>query len=329
MLKSFEQLERRVGCGPSRRVVAVAAGDDLRTLRALDRAERQGILKYRIAGEREKILRAAERAGICFSEDRALYVRSETEAAQGAVFLIKSGKADFLMKGNLHTAILLKAVLAKENGLRGNGLLSHAALLEVPACRKLLCVTDGGMVPHPTCEEKAVILQNALSLFHRLGYGCPKAACLSASETCSERLPESLDAVQLTAWCREGRFGQCIVDGPLSLDLAIHRKACLRKRFHTPTAGDADILLVPDVTSGNLLSKALVTGGAKMAGCVLGAKIPIALSSRAASSYEKYYSLLLACAAAEGVKGGSQGGFVRHFSGEPRINNDKVCGLPQ
>ena len=301
MLKNFEQLEQEVRSG-ERRTVAVACGDDPRTLRALELGREKGLFHYLTVGKRSHILQAAGQAALPVSDAWMVEADGEQEAAEKAVALVREGRANFLMKGNLHTATLLKEVVKRENGLRGAELMSHVAMLQIPSLRKLFCVTDGGMVPQPDLAAKAEILQNALCLFRRLGYPCPKAACLSASETAQGQIPGAEDALRLVEWQKEGRFGLCMVDGPLSFDLAVSRKACVRKQFHSPSAGDADILLAPDMTAGNILSKALVFGGGQMAGCVLGAKVPIALVSRAASAYEKYHSLLLASAASAGQK---------------------------
>ena len=175
--------------------------------------------------------------------------------------------------------------------------MSHVAVLEVPRYHKLLFITDGGMVISPTLEEKRHILQNALELCRLLGYQRPKAAVLCAVETVSPHMPETQDAAALRWEGEQGAFGPCLVEGPISLDLATDLEAARIKGYHSPVAGDADILLVPSIAAGNILGKALYgLAGGKMAGVVLGASVPITVNSRGASSDEKYSSILLCCA---------------------------------
>ena len=211
--------------------------------------------------------------------------------------LVRQGRGSLLIKGRLSTGALLGAVVDRADGIRGEGLLSHVAILEVPAYHKLLYITDGGLVVAPGLEEKRAILRNALSLCRFLGYERPKAAALCAAETVSPRMPETGDAAALREEGERGDFGPCLVEGPISLDLATSAEAARLKGYCSPVAGDADILLVPSIAAGNLLGKALYgLAGGKMAGVVLGASVPIALNSRGASWEEKYNSILI-CAA--------------------------------
>lgn len=297
MLRHLEQMAQLVQNAPKKTVVAAAANDS-HTVEAVFDGVKAGVVDYLLVGDPEQIRRSAESVGFALDPGRVIAAATEEEAAAIAVGLVREGSGDFLMKGLMQTATLLKAVVSREQGLRGTGDMTHTALLDSPAHHKLLCSTDGGMIPHPTLEQKAHILQNAVNLFHMLGYEEPKVAVIAAAETVNPKIPETTDAVELVDWSKEGRFGRCLVEGPLSIDLATNAEACRIKQYHTPVAGEADILLAPCMTAGNLISKTMIFfGGARMAGCILGAKVPIVLNSRAASAEEKYDSLLLSAAA--------------------------------
>jgi len=217
------------------------------------------------------------------------------EDATEAALLIKAGKGSALMKGGMATGALLKAVLNKENGIGPSGLMSHIAAFASPRYHKLLFVTDGGMVPAPDLNKKELILKNALVFLRGLGYKEPKVAALAAVETVSDKMPETLDAFELARKAALGYFGSCTLEGPISFDLAISAESAALKGFDSQIAGDADLFLTPDIASGNVLGKSLIyMGGAKMAGCILGAKVPIILTSRGASAEEKMLSMALA-----------------------------------
>ena len=191
---------------------------------------------------------------------------------------------------------MLKGVVNKENGIKARDTLSNVALLDIPAYHKVVGLTDGGMVMYPTLEQKKDIIDNAVEVYKALGYDNPKVAVLCAVETLNPKMPETVDAAELKKMNQEGIIKGCVVEGPISFDLAVDPEAAKIKGYESPVAGDADIIIMPDISAGNLTSKALtVLGGAMMAGIVMGAKCPIALNSRSAAFEEKYYSLL-ACA---------------------------------
>jgi phosphate butyryltransferase len=193
--------------------------------------------------------------------------------------------------------MLLKAVVDKENGIRRGGLMSHVAVLESPNYHKLMFITDGGMVTGPNLEQKKAIMENCVKFVCQLGYEMPKAAALAAVEVINEKMPETVDAGELTRMNREGEIEGCIVEGPLSFDLAISEESARIKGFKSQIAGDVDIFLAPDMATGNIVAKSLIyLGNAKMAGCILGAKVPIILVSRGASAEEKMLSILLTMA---------------------------------
>lgn len=220
---------------------------------------------------------------------------SAADAAAKAVAAVKRAEIQMLIKGNIDTAMLMKAILHPQNGLSHKRLLSHMAMFSLPSYAKLIAVTDGGMIIRPTFEQKKGILRNAISALRRLGIPRPKVACLSAVETVNSKMADTLDARRLKEFGDEGFFGECIIEGPISLDLALSRHAAEVKNFHSEVAGDADLLFVPDVTAGNLLGKSFVyAGNAEMAGVILGTQCPIIVTSRVSSANERLNSIALA-----------------------------------
>ena len=293
MITTFEQLRQLVGDVQPKTVV-VACAHDAHTLEAILKAREEGLVKCLLVGIKNDIFRIAADLGYTITEDEVLEAETDEEAATISVRLVREGKADFLQKGLMQTATILKAVVNRETGLHTGGMISHSAVLEIPGYHKLVCVTDGGMIPNPDLEGKKAIIRNAVSMFHCLGYELPLVSALCAAENISPKIPETVDAAALKEACQAGELGKCYVVGPISFDLAMNKESAKIKRFNSPVCGETDILLVPNISTGNIMSKSLMEfAGARMAGCVIGAKCPIALNSRSASFDEKYYSLLL------------------------------------
>ncbi|MGB9678782.1 MAG: bifunctional enoyl-CoA hydratase/phosphate acetyltransferase [Thermoanaerobacteraceae bacterium] len=275
---------------------AVAGAEDSEVLLACDAANRAGISKPVLVGEKEKIEEIAKYFNINISNFDIIDEKDETEKAKKAVLLVKDGKASFLMKGLIPTATLLKAVLDNETGIKDKGLLSHVMVYEIPKYHKLLFLTDGGMNINPTLEEKVQILNNAINVAEAIGIKNPKTACLSAVEVVNPKMPSTIDAFKIKEMNQKGEI-RGIVDGPLAFDLAISKEAALHKGVNSEVAGDADILLVPFIEVGNGIGKSLTYfAGASSAGIVVGAKVPIVLVSRADSHEDKFNSIALACA---------------------------------
>lgn len=296
MLRSFNDLTAKVK-NLAKKTAVVAAAHDEHALEAVLTASQEGYVDYLLVGNREKIIQIAAGLNFVLSDDVIIEAESETESAEKAVALIRLGSGDFLMKGKLETATLMRAVINKETGIRKENVMSHVAFFEIPMYPKLLGVTDGGMIPYPSLEQKVVIIKNAVALFKTLGYERPKIAVLAASETVNERMPETIDAQALKECCAKGELGDCFVEGPISLDLTLSKESAAIKGYESPVTGDADILVVPNIACGNILGKSLVYAGkAKMAGCIIGAKVPIVLTSRGASAEEKHLSILLSAA---------------------------------
>jgi phosphate butyryltransferase len=219
------------------------------------------------------------------------------QAAKIGVQLVREAEADFLMKGKLDTAVILKAVVAKDSGLNAGSLMSHVAFLEIPTYHKLVVLTDSGMVIRPDFSQKIKIIHNAAQTLRSMGYEQPKIGLLAAVEKENPQMPETVDAAALTTLNRQGTISGCYVEGPVSYDILMSRESARKKGFSSPVVGNADVLMVGDMATGNILGKALtVSGRAKMAGMVVGAKAPIVLTSRGAHVEEKINSLLLAAA---------------------------------
>jgi len=297
VIKNFEELIEKIKKGHKPKRVVVVCADDLHTLEALKKAEKDGILKSVLIGNKNKIKKLLKKISFEKKENEIIDAESDTFAASKGVEIIRDKKADFMMKGKIQTSDLLKAVVDKNNGLGKSRIMSHVSILEIPTYHKILAVSDGGMVICPSLEEKKQILENTLEVFLSLGYENPKVAVLAAIEKVNPKMKETLDGEALKNMYINKEIENCIIEGPISYDLAISMESANIKGYKSPVAGDADILLAPDITTGNILSKSLVySGKARMAGFIIGAKVPIALTSRGASSEQKYLSLVICSA---------------------------------
>ncbi len=297
-LKNFLDLIEKVQKCESRKRVAVAAAQDEHTLEAVFRAAKDKLVEPLLVGNKEKIEEILKELDVDYDISSIISTESDKESAEKTVELINEGKADFIMKGKLQTADLLRAVVDKEKGLRTGRVMSHVAILEVPAYHKLIAVTDGGMMMYPNADEKKQILESAVDVFLAMGYECPKVAVLAAVETVNPKMPEAVDADILKKMNQSEEIKDCIVEGPISFDLTFSKESAEIKGYSSPVTGEADILLAPNITTGNIMSKALIEmAGATMAGMIVGAKVPIVLTSRGASSEEKYLSIVLSASA--------------------------------
>ena len=276
--------------------IAVAAAREEAVLAALAGAEQEGLAQPVLLGERYKIEESAEKSGVNLSGWELIEESNPGAAAVRAVELIRDGEAELVMKGLVSSAAFLKAVLRKDLGLNQGSLISHGALMEVPNYHKLLIASDCALNIAPNLAEKTAILKNAVDLAHSLGIAEPKAAILCAVETVDpERMPCTADAAILTQMQKRGQITGCIVDGPLALDNAVSSASAGTKSIDSPVAGDADILLVPDIEAGNILYKSLTNlCGGKTAGLILGTRMPVIMTSRADSAETKTASIALA-----------------------------------
>ncbi|MDD3919755.1 MAG: phosphate acyltransferase [Eubacteriales bacterium] len=290
-LKNFDDLIAKVK-GNARKTVAVVEAHDAHALEAVIHAS--DIVDAVLVGDPEKIGAVLKELGEKPDRYPIVQVPEGMHPSVCAAKLIHEGKADFLMKGKIMTGDLLKGVLSPEADMRTGGLMSHIVINEVPGYHKLLCVTDGGMCTYPDLEKKKQIVQNAVDFFHGLGYERPNIAALCAIETVNPKMQETVDAAALKEMSLSGELSGCYVEGPISYDLAMVPELSEAKGYSSPAVGEFDILLVPEIVVGNVLGKCLVyTCGGRMAGVVLGCKVPIVLTSRGSSAEEKYYSLAL------------------------------------
>lgn len=241
----------------------------------------------------EEAVAEAEHLGLV----KALRIVKEdpAEAAREAVAAVRNGEADLLMKGLLQTATIMKAVLDKETGLRTGRALSHACAFEIPGWHKLVYITDAALNVAPDLARKADIIRNQVIMARALGVERPKVAALAAVESVNPDMPATLDARALQEMSERGELGECVVQGPLALDLAVSAESGQTKGVTGPVIGDADILLAPDIEAGNMLYKGLVYfAKARPAGLIMGARCPIVLLSRADSADSKLLSIALA-----------------------------------
>jgi phosphate acetyltransferase len=255
----------------------------------------KGLIAPILVGPSDKIREVAQRSGLSIGETPIVDVPHSHAAAAKAVELVRQGQAELLMKGSLHTDELLGAVVARETGLRTGRRISHVFIMDVPTYHKVLIVTDAAINIAPTLEEKVDICQNAIDLAQSLGVSTPKVAILAAIETVSSKMPATIDAAALCKMADRGQIAGGLLDGPLAFDNAISREAARIKGITSKVAGDPDILLVPDLEAGNMLAKQLsFLANADSAGLVLGARVPIILTSRADSVRSKIASCAVA-----------------------------------
>lgn len=280
----------------------MAAAEDAEVLEAVAEAVKLKLADFLLYGNKEEIeqmisslhpeLQANERVKI-------ISAQNNNDAAELAVKAVKANEANVLMKGNIPTATILKAVLNKEYGLRAGSVLSHVAVFEVPGYDRFTIVTDAAMNITPDLEQKAQIVKNAVKVARSIGIHMPKVAPLAAVEVINPAMQATLDAAALTVMNKRGQITDCIVDGPLALDNAVSQLAAEHKGIKGDVAGKADILLVPAIEVGNVLYKSLIYfAGAKVGAVIAGAKAPIVLTSRADTAESKLFSLALALCSA-------------------------------
>ena len=292
---NYEQwlMSKIVGLKPLK--VAVVHPVDVLSLSGAVESAKAGIIDPVFVGPEAKIHKAALDAHIDLSPYQIVATPHSNAAATTAVEMARAGKVEAIMKGKLHTDELMEAIVDKVNGLRTSRRMSHVFILDVPSYPKPLFLTDVAINIKPGLMEKKDIVQNAIDLFTLLGLGTPKVAILSAVETVTEKLPSTLDATALCKMAERGQITGGILDGPLAFDNAVSYEAAAIKGINSSVAGDADILVAPDIESGNMLYKELrYFSGAQGAGMVLGAKVPIILTSRAGDSENRVVSSALA-----------------------------------
>lgn len=302
MINSLDELLELKG---NRMKLAVVACQDEDVLGAVIESAEMGISDPILIGSKEETLDLAKKLGLDISAFRFIETSSLEEAAEMGVRLVSSGEADYIMKGLVDTSILLKAVLNKEWGLRTNSLISHVMVYEVNTYPKLLYLTDGGMNLYPDVEDKAKIIDNATAVARAMGNKEIRVAVLAAKEKVNPKMQATVDAAELERLGKEGRFGDdVVVEGPMALDLALSKEAVQIKKFPGEVAGEADVLLVPNIEMGNGIGKTITyLAGGKSAGIIMGAKVPVVLVSRSDDKETKLYSIALGNMIAKYSKG--------------------------
>jgi phosphate butyryltransferase len=296
MIKKLAELVDMAKSKPKRRI-AVAAAGDYDVLEALKNADAQGIVEPILVGIRPRIEKISEDIGYDISKYEIIHVEDRFEASLVANQLIRDKKAEILMKGLVSTGQLMKAVLDKEHGLRTGAIISHVAVFESPYYHKLLGITDAAMNVSPSFEDKIGLINNAVEVFHRLGEPNPKVAVVGAVETVNQKMESTMHAATLSMMNKRQQIKGCTIDGPLALDNAVSKKAAEVKGIYSEVAGNVDIVIAPNIDGANFLYKALnFLGGASTGAVIMGATVPIVLTSRADSEQSKFLSIALAAA---------------------------------
>lgn len=279
------------------KTLVVAAAEDLHVLQAVKKAIDESIVNAILVGDSTKIEDFAKQIDFNITDIEIIHELDVVKSCKTAVNIVRQGRGDILMKGLVSTGVLLKAVLDKESGLRKGGLLSHVALFETAHYHKLIGITDAAMNVEPSVIEKAHIIENSVELFNRLGIEKPKVSVLAAVELINPKMQATVDAATLTTMNNRGQIKNCIIDGPLALDISISKEAAEHKGIVSDVAGDADLLLAHDINVGNVLYKSLnFLGGANSAALIMGAQAPIVLTSRSDNETSKMLSIALAAA---------------------------------
>lgn len=297
VLKSLSDLKNIIAGGPARKLI-LAAAQDQHSLGAVIKAWKDNIIEPILIGDKEGIQNICEENNYDISGVRIIHEPDMDKAVEMSVKMVSKKEADILMKGKVGTSTLLKCVLNKEWGLRTGNLLSHFALFEVDTYPKVIAVTDVAMNIAPNLQDKIAIINNSVSCLVRLGYKMPKVAVLGAVEMVNENMEATLHAALLSKMNQRDQIRNCIIDGPLGFDNAVSLESAQLKGIRSEVAGDTDLLLMPDIEVGNVLYKSLVFfAKAKVAALILGARVPIVLTSRSDSEQAKYDSILLSAAA--------------------------------
>ena len=291
VIRNFEQLKEMLRAMPQKRRVAVVPAQDEHTLEAVCHAWKDGLVEPVLIGDREKIVEILRRLSVSWENLNIMDSKDPGESIQRAADMARAGEVDCIMKGKTETGALMKVLVNRETGIRKRDTMSLVAFMESPYYHKVFAITDPALLTYPTKEQKKAAIANAVEAFHALGVREPKVAVLAAVEKVNPKMKETVEAAEIK---EEGVDG-CVIEGPISYDLAMDREAAGIKGYESPVAGDADLLVVPDLISGNIAAKSItVAGGGRTGGVVLGAQVPVLLVSRAACADDKYMSIVLA-----------------------------------
>jgi len=308
--KSFDELLDTAldyGKKHGRAKLGVASAADPSVLEAAYDAWKLELVDPVLVGRSDEIRGVADAAGIDVASWRIVEAADPMDCGTKAVELARNGEVDFLMKGKMQTASLMRAALNKETGIRTGGLMSHLALLWTPTLGRILGMSDGGIVLHPTLKEKIGIVENAVDAMHKLGWECPNVAIVGALELVNPDMPHTIDAAALAKMNDRGQITGCVVDGPFGFDNAINQQAAEQKHVTSPMAGKADLVVFADIDVGNVFYKALcfLAEGVRTAGVLVGSKVPIVMASRADGPETKRSSIIAGTVIAHGPSGGA------------------------
>lgn len=281
------------------KTLAVIKAEDDHTLTAVARAKASGAINAVLIGEAKVIAELLDQIGEKKEDYQIVDIADAKEATLKAIQMVHEGSVDFLMKGTLETKELMSLMVAKTSDMRTGRLMSKFDFVETPGYHKLFALTDSALNTKPDAAAKKQIIQNALDVLYTMGIAKPKVAVLAASETLNPKLQESTDAAELKEMWERGEFTDCYLEGPISIDLALEPESVRIKKYDSPVGGDADLLVCPDLVSGNLMGKGMLITGAKAAGIIVGAKAPIVLMSRAAEVDDKFQSIILGAIASQ------------------------------
>lgn len=299
-IESFQDLVKNAKSIEKKSRIAVVAAHDKHTLQSIVKAKKDNLIIPILIGNEMVIVKMLIELGEDSREYKIVHARNIDECLVIAVEMIHKHIADLLMKGKLETSTMMKVILKKDNDLKKDRTMSVVGFFETEKYHKLLAVSDVAVNIYPDVERKKDILLNAVKILNLMGVENPKVALLTATENINPKMPETEHANDLKQMNQNGEIQGCIVEGPISFDLATSREATRIKGYESQVAGDADLLLMPDLVSANVLGKCL-TGfvGAQTAGLLVGAKVPIILTSRSAEASDKYYSIALAACVAQ------------------------------
>ena len=302
-LRTYDEIRSRAKLGKVQSLAVVEAGD-AEVLKAVSEAFAEGIAKSFLIGRGAEIREISAEEGISIEGLEIIESPTAEESVIAAAKLVSEGRASMIMKGHLPTGMIMKGVLAKENGLRGDSILSHTMVAQADDMGRLLLMSDAGLNPAPDIDMLVSIIKNSVKVAHTLSFASPKVACLSAVESVTSKIPSTGMAAEVVTRFNAGEIPNCVVDGPLALDLALSPFAVEAKGYPNKTvAGRADILIVPEIVSGNVLGKSLIyLAKYRCGGIITGARVPIVLLSRSDTSTTKLDSIALACVYAQGNK---------------------------
>ena len=298
-LKSLKDLLPYCKENVSKKTLAVIKAEDDHTLTAVAKARREGVIRPILIGDEQVIKGILKNLNEDIAEYEIINISDAIKATQKAIALVHEKKVDFLMKGTVETRDLMKQIVSRDADMRTDRLMSKVDFVENPGYHKLFALSDSALNTKPDLQAKKQIIQNSLDVLYSMGIKKPKVAVLAAAEALNPKLQESKDAWDLKQMHENNEFTDCYMEGPISIDLALDPESVRIKKYDSPVGGDADLLICPDLVSGNLMGKGMLLTGARAAGIIVGAKVPIVLMSRAADVEDKLQSIVLGAIASQ------------------------------